>query len=687
MEIFEAKKMTDETLSGVTDDSHTILKPSLEETVGDDSGSLVVKTIFTEKTQISVVKTIQDNKGDEFMKNQEQEKGDEVMMDEKEGRFVNQNDNDDGLNVNCSDNNNVVGSLAGESASGLNLVFEANAGSKADECGENASRVPMDINLSVEEDKKDENGTEIFESKDEMNKNCEENVGSREDIASELAESKIEFSGEQGETEEGEDHGFVAGDLVWGKIKGHTWWPGQIYNPSDASDNAARSKRKGGLLVAYFGDGSFSWCSPSHLKPFIDHFPEMLNKSDSKKSASAVQTALEEVSRLVEAGLMCNCQTVNRVNSPRVVNRGIKKGVLVPKGNTIKALINRMEPVKLLLILKTSAMDPGARLSELELTILKSCFNVFYRKKSSYLLVEYHDLKCIEGLEDTMRNGVMAVADSDINDPLGSIDNGDDKMYQTRKQKSVAELLKDEPKIKKLKTPKDGGSGKRKRKALVVLVTPESGYESGGGGGIEEETMSPRQRKKSKYLSPPYLSPIGGGRLSVFGSGSCPGSGLFKEPKPEPEKAPEMDAKLLEDSLKKGSGKKTRQTRGAHIGSDSQEEQNKPINAAVNVKKVLHGLLSVARDPTSFKDKNVPVVTDFILSYRNAIFGEASSYQTDQRKNDQGTSDVAFIKRKLESMIEIVQRCDETEMSAQVKASLEGGIQEVLQKVGKMMGK
>ncbi|KAM0004203.1 hypothetical protein Hdeb2414_s0251g00847961 [Helianthus debilis subsp. tardiflorus] len=233
---------------------------------------------------------------------------------------------------------------------------------------------------------------------------------------------------------------------------------------------------------------------------------------------------------------------------------------------------------------------------------------------------------------------------------------------------------------------------------LMVSVTPETDHENGGGGGVEEETMSPRQRKKSKYLSPPYLSPVGGGRLSVFGSGS----GSFKEPKPEsePEKVPEMAAKPFEDSLKKSSGKKTRQNKGVREGSDSQEEPKSTAGAAVNVKKVLHGLLRVALDPTSFTEKNLPAVTDFVSSYRSSIFKEGSSHQTDQstlkegsshqtdqKKKARGTSDVAFIKEKLESMMEIVQGCVETEMSADVKASLEGGIQEVLQKVGKLKGK
>ncbi|KAJ0832674.1 putative non-specific serine/threonine protein kinase [Helianthus annuus] len=682
MEIFEGKKMTDVTLTGVS----SISQPNLEETVVTTTVESVVETVV-ETTEVSVVKMVQEDKEDEVMKNVEKGEGGEGMEKVNEGLFGNLvgGGDDEGVNVNGNENGasmamDVEVSLFGEEdAGGENLVSEGNV------CVEKASGDPMEICLSAEKQKNNENGNRIFGG---------ENVENREDNGDKLVENKGEHE------EEEEDHGFAVGDFVWGKIKSHPWWPGQIYNPSDASDNAARLKRKGRILVAHFGDGSFSWCSPSQLKPFIDHFPEMSKQSDSKKFVNAVQMALEEVSRLVEAGLTCKCQTVNRVDHAGVVNKGIKEGVPVPKGNMIKVLMDRIEPVELLSILKDFAtMDPGAGLAELELALLKSLLNVFYSKKGGYLLVKYHDPMCIDGLEYEPETGV--VADSEMNGPSESIDNGDNKLYQKRKQKSVADLMKeDEPKDKKAKTPKDGGSSKRKRKALMVSVTPETDHENGGGGGVEEETMSPRQRKKSKYLSPPYLSPVGGGRLSVFGSGS----GSFKEPKPEsePEKVAEMPAKPFEDSLKKSSGKKTRQNKGVREGSDSQEEPKtkSTTGAAVNVKKVLHGLLRVALDPTSFTEKNLPAVTDFVSSYRSSIFkegsshqtdqsilNEGSSHQTDQKKKARGTSDVAFIKEKLESMMEIVQGCAETEMSADVKASLEGEIQEVLQKVGKLKGK
>ncbi|KAI3726014.1 hypothetical protein L1987_65811 [Smallanthus sonchifolius] len=585
MEIIEEKNITSKTLSGVSpisqesDDPQTILKPSMEETVGDDLGSVVVTTTVVEKTEVSVVKMVQQE--DEGLKNQ----GEGEL---KEGVFGNLVDEDEGKKVNCSENGTSVGmdvdvSLAGENGSHENPVSEGVLADERDE-NENASRDPMDI----------DNGAEVVESKKDMSKNDEENVENQED-------------------KEEEHHDFFVGDFVWGKIKSHPWWPGQIYDPCDASDYAATLKRKDGLL----------------------------------------------------------------------------DGARVPKGNTVKVLMDRIEPVDIVSTLKAYAtMEPGTKPIDLELTVLKSCLSAFYyTKKGGHLLVDYRDPKCIEGLEEETRSGF--VADSDIIGPSESPENGDDKLYQKRKQKSVAELLgDDESKIKKAKTTKDGGWKDRRRKALVVSVTPESDHDS--GGGVEEEIMSPRQRKKSRYLSPPYLSPIGmgSGKFSVLGSGT--GSGSFKEPKTEPEKVSEMAAEPKtepEDSLKKSSGKRTREKRRVREGSDSQE-QKKAADAGVNVTKVLDGLLRAALDPSSFveKEKNLPAVTELVSSFRSSLFEEGSREQMDKKRDGEDASELAFMKQKLEWMSEMVQMCGESEMSADVKASLQGGMQEVLEKVVKMRG-
>ncbi|GJX49232.1 hypothetical protein Tco_0276077 [Tanacetum coccineum] len=486
----------------------------------------------------------------------------------------------------------------------------------------------------------------------------------------------------------------------------------------------------------------------------MDNFQENSVQSDSMKFVNVVQKALEQVSKLVQAELMCICQNVDEVENVCHGNSGIKDGGSVPKGNAIRVLMDRIVPVELL-----------------------SNFQAFYRQKGGYVSVEYQNPKYIEGLED--ENISENVTDYVMNGPL------ENKLNQKRKQKSVAELLGvDEPKVKKAKSSL-GIKRERKRKPLMVLVPPESDHESGdgvdleNGGGVDEYMVSPHQRKKSKYLLPPYYSPVIDGKLSGLGS--------FKEPKSEGEKLLKIAAKQPEDSLTKSSGKRSCQKK-------YQQEHKKTIDADVDVENVYNGLLRAALDPAGFAEKYLPSMTDFISSFRGSIFeeGSKSNDQTDgvkdttvkdvivttlvikfppevalpikvelskmykkfgdlmkkeshidgysafvvfgnltdveaalamslekkpfqdvmyhliseegpvlcvkkgsrksvagdtseSRKSVAGdTSDLVFIKQKLEAMSETMKKCEANEMSAEVKESLERGIKEVPEKVGKM---
>ncbi|XP_026658391.2 DNA (cytosine-5)-methyltransferase 3A-like [Phoenix dactylifera] len=111
---------------------------------------------------------------------------------------------------------------------------------------------------------------------------------------------------EAGEREE--RHSFAVGDFVWGKIKSHPWWPGQVYDPSRASDHAKRVHRRDrSVLVAYFGDDSFAWCHPAQLRPFVLDFHQMVKQSSSRSFVSAVEDVLGEIGRCLELELTCHC--------------------------------------------------------------------------------------------------------------------------------------------------------------------------------------------------------------------------------------------------------------------------------------------------------------------------------------------------------------------------------------------
>ncbi|KAI3770685.1 hypothetical protein L6452_01826 [Arctium lappa] len=104
-------------------------------------------------------------------------------------------------------------------------------------------------------------------------------------------------------------HGFKVGDMVWGKVKSHPWWPGHVYSEEFATPSVRRSKREGLLLVAFFGDSSYGWFDPSELVPFDSDFAEKSRQTNSKTFVKAVEEAMDEVSRRSALGLSCMCRS------------------------------------------------------------------------------------------------------------------------------------------------------------------------------------------------------------------------------------------------------------------------------------------------------------------------------------------------------------------------------------------
>ncbi|KAI6692446.1 hypothetical protein NL676_020156 [Syzygium grande] len=103
-------------------------------------------------------------------------------------------------------------------------------------------------------------------------------------------------------------YGFEVGDMVWGKVKSHPWWPGQIFNEVFASSSVRRSRRDGYVLVAFFGDSSYGWFDPAELIPFEENFIEKSSQTVSRNFIKAVEEAMDEASRRSGLGLACRCR-------------------------------------------------------------------------------------------------------------------------------------------------------------------------------------------------------------------------------------------------------------------------------------------------------------------------------------------------------------------------------------------
>ncbi|KFK26487.1 hypothetical protein AALP_AA8G255700 [Arabis alpina] len=103
-------------------------------------------------------------------------------------------------------------------------------------------------------------------------------------------------------------YGFEVGDLVWGKVKSHPWWPGHIFNEAFASPSVRRMRRVDHVLVAFFGDSSYGWFDPAELIPFEPHLAEKSEQTVSKHFVRAVEEAIDEASRRSALGLTCKCR-------------------------------------------------------------------------------------------------------------------------------------------------------------------------------------------------------------------------------------------------------------------------------------------------------------------------------------------------------------------------------------------
>ncbi|KAJ1263268.1 hypothetical protein BS78_09G170500 [Paspalum vaginatum] len=199
--------------------------------------------------------------------------------------------------------------------------------------------------------------------------------------------------------------GFQVADLVWGKVKSHPWWPGEIFDPSDASELALKHQKKGSHLVAYFGDNTFAWCDESQLKPFVTNYSQMEKQSSSDAFVGSVNNALEELSRRILSGMSCSClpeELADNGMSYTVDNAGLKDGVTCSAVNRPE-ILKCFNPENLLHYIKDLALFPGQGGDLLELVIACSQLTSFYRSKGCPELASFQtgDAWVEEGLDDT----------------------------------------------------------------------------------------------------------------------------------------------------------------------------------------------------------------------------------------------------------------------------------------------
>ncbi|KAL0402438.1 UNVERIFIED_CONTAM: hypothetical protein Slati_4273700 [Sesamum latifolium] len=185
---------------------------------------------------------------------------------------------------------------------------------------------------------------------------------------------------------------FAVSDLVWGKVRSHPWWPGQIFDPADASEKAVKYYKKDSYLVAYFGDRTFAWNDASLLKPFGSHFSQIEKQSNSEAFQDAVNCALEEVSRRVELGLACSCipkDAYNKIETQVVDNTGIREESSRRYGVDQSSEASNFEPDKLLEYIRDLAPRASFGADRLDLVIAQAQLSAFCRFKGYRLPTEF----------------------------------------------------------------------------------------------------------------------------------------------------------------------------------------------------------------------------------------------------------------------------------------------------------
>lgn len=101
---------------------------------------------------------------------------------------------------------------------------------------------------------------------------------------------------------------YEIGDMVWGKVKSHPWWPGHIYSPVFASPSVLRTRMEGHVLVAFFGDSSYGWFDPAQLLPFESSFSDKCKQTSSRTFVNAVEEAVSEATRRSALAFACRCR-------------------------------------------------------------------------------------------------------------------------------------------------------------------------------------------------------------------------------------------------------------------------------------------------------------------------------------------------------------------------------------------
>ncbi|KAJ6814144.1 uncharacterized protein M6B38_140105 [Iris pallida] len=384
---------------------------------------------------------------------------------------------------------------------------------------------------------------------------------------------------------------FSAGDLVWGRIKGHSWWPGRVCDQSGASDRSnPTAKPYRSVPVSYFGEDVISWCKPSQLKPFVENFHQLAGSSRSKGFVAALESTLDEIGKCLEVQLVCFCV-------PEEERNQLEKYFLMNPG------VGNYSAVEFLHLVRKVAVDLSA-VDLLEITRLRG-WVVAYERGCSYADPSVcHQRKGIKDLVDKID---LDVPPSDL----------------------VEE--KEEEEAETLRMPNE--RSRRGKRSMTVLIAEtdlgmvdvsdgneekNNGSSKSENGNMKDEDTGPgrRERKKSKYLSPPYTDLAGGYSKLMEASANISETKRQKSSRALVTRSSsdinKYEAELLEEEEEKSS---------PSLKFDS-----------VTTAELLAELLALAVNPLHLKRNSLArTVTGFFLKYRSSTFSSGAEFISYQK--------------------------------------------------------
>ncbi|KAI9392743.1 hypothetical protein POPTR_006G131800v4 [Populus trichocarpa] len=310
--------------------------------------------------------------------------------------------------------------------------------------------------------------------------------------------------------------GLSVGDLVWGKVRSHPWWPGQVFGRSDASKKAKKYFKKNSYLIAYFGDQTFAWNEVSKIKPFRCNFSLLEKQSNLEDFHDAVHCALDEVSRRVEFGLACPCMPgYSKIKTQIIVNPGIREESCRRDGGDSFSNAACFEPPKLIEYVKELGQLLLGGINILEFVTARSQLLVFNRWKGYSHLPEFQilgellesDAEIPQSAEvkhgsEMVENTATKVKDESVSSGKEKPKSADhssrkrkhisgDKEHPSKKEKSLADLIAERrSSAAKAKCSLDG-------EATGKTTTSSSGKKRKAVKSISDDSMMKQSKSPS----------------------------------------------------------------------------------------------------------------------------------------------------------------------------------------------